>query len=150
MKSIILGGLLILLLLLPIGCTEPEVTPTPAPGPEVVTPTSTPEPEVVIPTPEPEALPPEIPAAPSPEVLAEEGFMLPEIPRITCEELKQSMDNEVDFVLVDTRFKISFKDGHLIGAINIPDTPLPPLTLEMIEAKLLELPRDKLIILYCD
>lgn len=121
MKGKIFGGLLILLLLLPIACKGPEVTPL--------------EEEVV---------------TPIPEVLAEEGFALPEIPRITCEELKQVMDNGVDFVLVDTRLEFSFKEGRLKGAINISDTPLPPLTEEMITAKLLMLPRDKLIVLYCD
>jgi hypothetical protein len=91
-----------------------------------------------------------IPAPPPPEILAKERFYLPEIPRITSEELKQLMDNGADVVLVDTRLEISFKAGHLKGAINIPATPLPPRTEEMIKKELLMLPRDKLIVLYCD
>ncbi len=88
--------------------------------------------------------------APSPEVLAKEGFAFPEIPRITCEELKQLIDKEDDFVLVDTRAEISFKGEHLKGAINIPGTPVPPLTEQMIKTKLSMLPGDKLIVFYCD
>ena len=90
------------------------------------------------------------PPNPSPEVLGEKRFALPKIPRITCEELKSLMDKEIDFGLVDTRLELSFKRGHLKGAINIPDTPRPPLTEKIIEMKLLSLPRDKLVVLYCD
>jgi len=81
---------------------------------------------------------------------AEEKLAHPEVPRITCEELKQLMDKGVDLALVDTRFETSFKRGHIKRAINIPDTPLPPFTEEIIEMKLMMLPRDKLIVLYCD
>ena len=86
---------------------------------------------------------------PSPEVLAEEGFAFPEIPRITCEELKQKMDRGDDFVLVDTRPERNFKGGYLEGAINIPNEPNPPLTEGWVKNKLLDIPKDKLIVFYC-
>ena len=79
-----------------------------------------------------------------------EKLAYPEVPRITCEELKQLMDKGVDLVLVDTRLESNFKRGHLKGAINIPDIPPPPVTEEMIKEKLMMLPRDKLIVFYCD
>lgn len=107
-------------------------------------PTATPV-AVATPTPLEEQIP-----TPTPEEVVPEEVYLPEIPRITCEELKQAMDEGVGLVLVDTRIDFSFKEEHIPGAINIPDTPLPPLTEEMITAKLLMLPRDKLIALYCD
>jgi predicted sulfurtransferase len=80
----------------------------------------------------------------------EEKLAYPEVPRITCEELKQLMDKEVALVLVDTRLESSFKRGYLKGAINVPDTSLSPITEEIIKGKLMMLPRDKLIVLYCD
>ena len=79
------------------------------------------------------------------------SFALPEIPRITCEELKQMMDRGDDFVLVDTRsVEWGYNLGHLPGAISIPNQPEPPYTEEWITMKLEGLPTDKLIIFYCD
>jgi hypothetical protein len=87
---------------------------------------------------------------PEPEVVPEEALYLPEIPRISCEELKQLMDSGADLVVVDTRMDISFMSGHLPRAINIPGSAIPPLTEEIIEARYMQLPKDKLIVLYCD
>ena len=91
----------------------------------------------------------EVLAPPSHEELAEQGFALPEISRITCEQLKQLMDKGDDFVVVGAEIKLSFDYEHIEGAINIPATPVPPLTEKMIESKLLGLPKNKLIVFYC-
>ena len=82
---------------------------------------------------------------PSPEVLAQEGFAFPEMPRITCEQLKQMMDEGEDIVLVDTRVTLVYDLGHLPEAINIPMEPE-----ELATVKLQTLPTDKLIAFYCD
>ena len=70
---------------------------------------------------------------------------------ITCEELKQMMDEGADLVLVDTRLESSYKrDPRIKGAINIPDTALTPMTEQVIEIKLMELAWEKTIVFYCD
>ena len=43
----------------------------------------------------------------------------PEVPRITAEELKQLIDEEGDYVLVDSRDSMSYNQGHIKGAIII-------------------------------
>lgn len=141
-KRIVVCISLVLVVLLATSCA-PAVTPTPT-LPPAATPTPSPTaPPAAVATPTP--LEEEIPTS-TPEVAPEEALYLPEVPRITCEELKALMDEGTDLVLVDTRIDFSFESEHIQGAINIPDT----LTEEMIEAKLLELPKDKLIVLYCD
>lgn len=90
------------------------------------------------------------PTPPSSEQLAEQGFVLPEMPRITCEGLKQMLDRGDSLVLVDTRSPASFKLQRLPGAINIPNSPESPVTETWITSTLLGLPRDKLIVFYCD
>jgi len=123
----------------------PAATPTTAPLP--TTETTTPPTTTIPPT--TETITP--PTPPSAEELAEQGFALPEIPRITCEGLKQMMDRGDDFVLVDTRsVEWGYNTGHLPGAISIPNQPEPPYTEEWVTMKLEGLPTDKLIIFYCD
>ena len=125
--------------------TLPAATPTTAPL--ATTETTTPPTTTIPPT--AETLTP--PTPPSAEELAEQGFALPEIPRITCEELKQMMDRGDDLVLVDTRsVEWGYNTGHLPGAISIPNQPEPPYTEEWITMQLEGLPQDELIILYCD
>jgi predicted sulfurtransferase len=79
---------------------------------------------------------------------AEEDEMVhPEVPRITAEELKQLMDEEGEYVLVDSRDSASYNQGHIEGAVNIYYNPTAdPVSIEMM---LLGLPMDKLIIIYC-
>jgi len=116
MKGRILGVLLIILLLLPIGCTRSGAT-----------------------------TPLTIPTAPSPQVLAEQGFQFPNLPRITCEELKQKMDEGNSLILVDDNEREQFNQGHLPGAINIPRYDPE----ETVATQLKTLPRDRLIVFYC-
>jgi predicted sulfurtransferase len=72
----------------------------------------------------------------------------PEVPRITAKELKQLMDEKGEYILVDTRNSYSYDYGHIEGAINIYYDPQgDPFPRKMM---LRALPRDKLIIFYCD
>jgi len=153
-KCIVVCISLVLAVLLVTSCA-PAATPTPTPPP-AATPTTAPLPTTETTTPPTTTIPPTTetitPATPpSAEELAMQGFALPEIPRITCEELKQMMDRGDDFVLVDTRSaEWGYSLGHLPGAISIPNQPEPPYTEEWITMKLEGLPTDKLIIFYCD
>ncbi len=114
MKSRISEGLITILLLLLVSCTQSATTT-------------------------------EIPATPSPQALAEQGFVSPDLPRITCEELKQKMDKGESLILVDAEKKDTFARGHLPGSINIPRYDPE----ETVNAELQKLPRDGLIVFYC-
>ena len=83
--------------------------------------------------------------APSAEELAVQSFISPELPRITAERLKQFMDNGESFVVVDTRIEFLFDIGHIPQSINIPFEPE-----DERNAEFLTLPKDRLIIFYCD
>ena len=77
----------------------------------------------------------------------EDEMTHPEVSRITAEELKQLIDEEGDYVLVDSRDSASYDQGHIQGAINIFYDPTgDPVSLEMM---LIGLPMSKLIIIYC-
>ncbi len=77
-----------------------------------------------------------------------EDVVLPDIPRITAEELKQMIDNGDDLVAVDTRDSGSYSAGHIKGAVNIYYDPTSdPMARQMM---LIALPMDKLIVTYCD
>jgi rhodanese-related sulfurtransferase len=75
--------------------------------------------------------------------------VLPEIPRVSAEELKKMIDKgSKDFVVVDVRDSASYEAGHIKGAINIYYNPTAdPMDRQMM---LLALPMDKLVITYCD
>jgi len=153
-KRIVVCTSLVLVVLLVTSCA-PAATPTPTPLP-AATPTTAPLPTTDTTTPPTTTIAPTTetttpPTPPSAEELAEQGFALPEIPRVTCEELKQMMDRGDDFVLVDTRSaEWGYNLGHLPGAISIPNQPEPPYTEEWVTMQLEGLPTDKLIIFYCD
>jgi rhodanese-related sulfurtransferase len=91
----------------------------------------------------------------------------PEVPRITAEELKKLVEAKSQLVIVDTRDIASFNEEHIPRALNIPydDTPvsasidpydLAGLTEDdldtglRMDAKLRWLPKDQLIVLYCE
>ena len=121
MKVKITGILFVVMLLLSISCTESGGTAT-------TTTTTT-----------------GIPGPPSPEELAAQGFLLPELPRITCEQLKQMVDNGEPLVVVDTRMEFFFNMGHLPQSVNIiywSDEENPE--------GFLALPKDRPIVFYCD
>jgi rhodanese-related sulfurtransferase len=79
---------------------------------------------------------------------AKEDVVLPNIPRITADELKSLVDKGGDFVVIDTRDSGSYSAGHIQGAINIYyDPTADPTERQMM---LIALPMDKLLVTYCD
>jgi hypothetical protein len=67
------------------------------------------------------------------------------VQRITANELATMMNNNEDFILVDTRDTSAYGLGHIPGAINMSSYPPgAPFT-----SQLTTLPKDKLIIFYC-
>jgi rhodanese-related sulfurtransferase len=74
--------------------------------------------------------------------------VLPNIPRITVEELRQMIDKGGDLVIVDTRDSGSYDAGHIKGAINIHYNPTADPTER--QMMLIALPMEKLIVTYCD
>jgi rhodanese-related sulfurtransferase len=79
---------------------------------------------------------------------AEESVVLPQIPRIKAEELRQMVDKGSDMVVVDVRDNGSYDAGHIKGAINIYyDPTADPMDRQMM---LMALPMDKLVVTYCD
>ena len=84
-------------------------------------------------------------AVPPPSVLLRQGYLLPELPRISAADLKVIYDNRDPLILVDVREKDLFDTGYIPGARNIPNEPeADSLT------RLKQLAKDKLIVLYCD
>ena len=79
---------------------------------------------------------------------AKEDVVLPNIPRITVEELRQMIDKGADLVAIDTRDSASYDAGHIKGAINIYYNPTADPTER--QMMLIALPMDKLIVTYCD
>jgi len=84
-----------------------------------------------------------IPEPPSAEELAVQGFFVPELPRVTCEQLKQMIDSGEPLVVVDTRAGPTYNTGHIPQSINIPYQRI-----DEIETSLLALPKDRPIIFY--
>lgn len=77
-----------------------------------------------------------------------EDVVLPNIPRISVEELKQMIDKGAPMVTVDVRDGGSYEAGHIKGAVNIYyDPTADPMDRQMM---LMALPMDKLIVTYCD
>jgi rhodanese-related sulfurtransferase len=71
-----------------------------------------------------------------------------EVPRISCEDLKQSIDNGDKFVIIDSRVGIIYREEHIKGSINIHYNPDgDPLEREM---TFTALPADKPIVIYCE
>jgi rhodanese-related sulfurtransferase len=81
-------------------------------------------------------------------LLGAEEIVLPNLPRITAEELKQMIETKADVVIVDTRDNGSYESGHIKGAVNVYyDSTGDPTDRQMM---LMALPMDKLIVTYCD
>ena len=68
----------------------------------------------------------------------------PEIPRISNEELKQLIDAKEKVVILDTQPKEVYDAGHIKGAISFPWKE--EFTLDDVA----NLPKDQLIVTYCD
>jgi hypothetical protein len=84
------------------------------------------------------------------EDLVEGDYKYPEIPRLTCEELKKYLDSGGDAIIIDTRFESSFNNGHLPGAISIPYIVDNPNMEQAMDTKLAALPDGEMKIFYCD
>ncbi|MDO4481921.1 MAG: rhodanese-like domain-containing protein [Bacillota bacterium] len=79
-------------------------------------------------------------------ILAVIASMLPdkiEYKQITMEEAKSIIDSQVDYVLLDVRTQAEYDEGHIPGAVCIPN--------ESITGKdIAELPdKNSLILVYC-
>jgi hypothetical protein len=88
-------------------------------------------------------------SSPSYDVLVKEGYLFPEISRISCEDLKQRMDKQEDILIIDIRDEFEMMEGHLAGAISIPYAIGMPGAEEMMDKQLDTLPDSKLKVFYC-
>jgi rhodanese-related sulfurtransferase len=71
-----------------------------------------------------------------------------EVPRITCEDLKQLMDKGERLVIIDTRATSGYREEHIKGAINIYYNPAgDPVERAM---TFTALPADRPLVIYCD
>jgi len=73
-----------------------------------------------------------------------EGSPHKEIPRITIEELRKKMESGADIVVLDARPKAMYDEGHIKGALSFP------WALKITQGDVRQLPRDRMIIIYCD
>ena len=62
---------------------------------------------------------------------------------ITAEEAKQIMDGEEGYIILDVRTQEEYDQGHIPGAILIPDTEVKEKAGEVLTDK------DQLILVYC-
>jgi rhodanese-related sulfurtransferase len=61
---------------------------------------------------------------------------------LSSPELKKLIDNEnKDYLLIDVRSESEYKSGYILTAINLP--------VSKIESRIDEIPKNKLIIVYC-
>jgi hypothetical protein len=79
---------------------------------------------------------PVVTAQPQPTTL----IPYPEVLRISLKDTQKKLDKG-DAVLVDTRTKEAYDQSHAVGAISLPEAE--------VDARLGELSREKLLILYC-
>lgn len=62
---------------------------------------------------------------------------------ITAAEAKQIMDTEEDYIILDVRTQEEYDQGHIPGAILIPDTEVEVTAEEVLTDK------DQLLLVYC-
>ena len=62
---------------------------------------------------------------------------------ITAEEAKEIMDTEEGYIILDVRTQEEYDQGHISGAILIPDTDIKTRAEELLTDK------DQLILVYC-
>ncbi|MBQ8813450.1 MAG: rhodanese-like domain-containing protein [Lachnospiraceae bacterium] len=67
-----------------------------------------------------------------------DGYM-----QITSQEAKKIMDTQEDYIILDVRTAQEYAEGHIAGAILIPDTEIS----ERAEDELTD--KDQLILVYC-
>jgi rhodanese-related sulfurtransferase len=66
------------------------------------------------------------------------------IPRISIDELKSLLDSGTEVVILDTQPEKIYQKGHIKGALSFP------FKMELDGSEVLKLPREKLIVVYCD
>lgn len=79
---------------------------------------------------------------------AKEKIPLPQVPRITAEEVQRLMKEKGNVVLVDTDDSESYGDEHIKGAVNIVYDPTADPRAQ--DETLSALPGDRLIVFYCN
>ena len=79
---------------------------------------------------------------------AQEKIPLPQVPRITAEEVQRLMKDKGNVVLVDTDDSESYGDEHIKGAVNITYDPTADPRAQ--DETLSALPGNKLIVFYCN
>jgi hypothetical protein len=63
-------------------------------------------------------------------------------PRMSLETFKQLYDDPAKRpLIIDVRAAQSYQEGHIKGAVSIPETD--------VDARLSEIPKDKLVVAYC-
>ena len=62
---------------------------------------------------------------------------------ITAEEAKQIMDTEEDYIILDVRTQEEYDQGHIPGAILIPDTEIKAKAEDVLTDK------EQMILVYC-
>ena len=45
---------------------------------------------------------------------------LPEVPRVSVEEVKKKLDAGANIVIVDSRSEVSYAQAHIAGAVSLP------------------------------
>ena len=72
------------------------------------------------------------------ETITETNYM-----QITAKEAKNIMDNETDYIILDVRTEEEFIEGHIVGAILIPDYEITE------KAEKILTDKNQLILVYC-
>lgn len=67
----------------------------------------------------------------------------PAVRQMTAEQAKELMGKEDDFILVDVRTQEEYDEGHIPGAILIPNETIGDTEIELLPNK------DQLILVYC-
>ena len=63
--------------------------------------------------------------------------------QITAKEAKNIMDNETDYIILDVRTEEEFSEGHIVGAILIPNYEIAEKADDILTNK------EQLILVYC-
>ena len=63
--------------------------------------------------------------------------------QITAEEAKEIMDNETDYIILDVRTEEEYEEGHIPGAILIPDYDIEDKAENVLTDK------EQIILVYC-
>ena len=79
---------------------------------------------------------------------AKDKISLPQVPRITAEEVQRLIKEKGNVVLVDTDDSESYGDEHIRGAVNIAYDPTADPRAQ--DETLSALPGNKLIVFYCN